>query len=292
MMEQQQHRVPQVYLKEFGFLDGDQWMITTAEKHKAELMRGVGRRWVGAKSIASVTTAENEFDLGDVLPEEKKLLEQFFWNFENEYGSVVKELDEQKFTDESLGKLTDFIAGLLIRSRLFRNLLAHHLTQPYAHDFLNGMCMWMDAKEREERVRAIEAFDLPHRLNHAAYSIWHHLSSRLRAFEGVLLKDLDNSGWMTSDNPVVLRHFQARGGSLLGRSTEVYFPISKNWCLFLHDPKCLYPMNPMRSIPSRSFVQAHEWMRFIVSEYIWENADEVVFFSSRFKIKEPIELEE
>ncbi len=136
MMEQKQHRVPQVYLKEFGFRDGDQWMITTAEKHNAELMRGVGRRWVGAKSIASVTTAENEFDLGDVFPEEKKLLEQFFWNFENEYGSVVKQLDEQKFTDKSLGKLTDFVASLLIRSRLFRSVLAHHLTQPYAHDFL------------------------------------------------------------------------------------------------------------------------------------------------------------
>ena len=288
-VKQQQHRVPEVYLKEFGYLDGDQWMITTAEKHKAELMRGVGKRWVGAKSIGSVTTINNEFDLGNVLPQDTKRLEEFFWNFENRYLKVVEELNNQRLSDDTLGDLTDFIASVLIRSRRFRDMLAYYLEQPNARAFLNTMCMWMDPKEREERVSNIEAFNLPDRLNHTCYAVWHHLAKRLGSFHAVVLKDLDNSGWMTSDNPVVLRRFQARGGSLLGRDTELYFPITKDWCLFLHDPKCLFPMNPMRLLEDRSFVQAHEWVRYVIGEYIWENADELVFFSSRFKFSEPIE---
>lgn len=283
-----QHRVSAVYLKEFGFREDEQWKITTLEKEKRELMQRIGKRWVGEKSIDSVTTAPNEFDLNGAHPDLRRLLEENFSKIESDYPKLVAEINSGALMDETASKIAHFIASLLIRSKQFREVINRILHLSNASTFLEHMCVLMEPNTVQALVAKVMDIPIEHRLNHACILVWHQLSIKLASFEMVIMKDYDNSGWSTSDEPVILQHNFTRN-SILSIDTELWFPLSKDYCLFMYHKKSRYRQHPLRKYPHGTFIQAGEWERHVFSELVFECAREYVFFSSRSSFKEPMD---
>ena len=174
-----------------------------------------------------------------------------------------------------------FMASLIVRSIDFRMWMQFELLSPRVDNFLETICMYMvPADQPEERIKVIKEFAPKDRLNHASYCIWHHLKTRMcdQSFNMVLIENIEH-GWETCDDPVSIRHNRARGGSLLGRATEIIFPICKEWCLFMYDPKYRYPLNPLCQHPHGAMIKADAWIRFFVRERMLENAVQHLFFS-------------
>lgn len=279
-MAEKQHRVSKVYLKQFAIRGTGHEKIFAMKKFPGLFLHGVGKQWpVTEEAIKEMTITDGEFDLGSVEPTDRDQLEKFFGKFEHKYTRVLSAIDAKKVSSETSDFLIGFIASLLVRSRAFRNWMAYELSADTSRTFLNTMCMYMSKEEREQRVENIEQFPVKDRLNHACYCIWHNLYYRLGNFRMVFF-DNPTRGWETSDDPVVLRNIEARGGTLVGRATELYFPLSKRWCLFMYDPKSKYPLNPMTRWERGSFVLADDWVRFIAREFVFQNADSHIFFSS------------
>jgi hypothetical protein len=283
-----QHRVSAVYLREFGFKEGEQWKITTLEKKKRELMQRIGKRWVGEKSIDSVTTAPNEFDLKGADPDLRRLLEENFSKIETDYAKLVAEVNSGSLRDETAAKIAHFIASLLIRSKRFREVIDRILSLSNAGTFLEHMCVLMEPNTTQALVAKVMAIPIEHRLNHACVLVWHQLSIKLASFEMVVMKDYDNSGWSTSDEPVILQN-NFTSNSILSIDTELWFPLSKDYCLFMYHKNSPHRQHPLRKHPHGTFIQAGEWERHVFSEFVFERAREYVFFSSRSSFKEPMD---
>jgi len=280
-MAQKQHRVSQVYLKGFGDKKDEQWMLPTMERLTSMSLHGIGKPWsVEDQDIRKLTITDGEFNLIDVAQEDQDALENFFGKLENQYPSVIRTLGQKQLHDTTRDYLAGFMATLLIRSSRFRHRMRLELEQPSLPAFLRTMTMYMDTKEAKARITNILEFAPTARLNHACYAIWHHLYYRLRdgSFKMVFMQDKEY-GWPTCDDPVVIRNFAARGGSLLGRATEIYFPISREWCVFMYDSHCRYQLNPLRKHDDRSFIASTEWLRHVVWEEVLQNAARNIFFS-------------
>lgn len=283
-MAEQQHRVSRVYLKGFA-CDVAKEKVWTADKWMALFLHGVGHPWaVEEKPIADLTVTDGEFELGSVDPEDKDKLEKFFGKFERMCPRVLKAVDARKLNNENRDFLIGFVASLLVRSRHFRLWMDSELRSPDSQLFLRTMCMYMPPEEQPKRIANIEQFPAEHRLNHACYAIWHHLYHRLGNFKMVFFEN-SARGWETCDDPVVLRNIEARGGSLLGRASEIYVPLDRKWCLFMYDSKSNHPLNPMRLSPD-TFAEADKWVQFAVREFVHQNADQQLFFSEQGQFAE------
>ncbi len=280
-MAQKQHRVAKVYLKHFSQSTSKPWLVATMDKMDGALAGGMARPWpITQEDIALLTVTDGEFDLGNVDPKDKGKLETFFSRVENEYVSIIKTIRNRQLHDARREYLAAFVATLIVRSRVFRGWMSFELAKPTVAGFMRMLHMYMPDEEQKARTAAIGAFDPEDRLNHATYSIWHHLDTRLRdkSFNMVLIENSER-GWETCDDPVILRNFIGKGGSLLGKATEIFFPLCDEWCLFMYDAKCRYQMNPLRRHPHKSFVKADDWTRFLVRERVFENAWQHIFFS-------------
>ncbi len=65
---------------------------------------------------------------------------------------------------------------------------------------------------------------------------------------------------------------------------ELYFPLSRNICLFMYHVKARKNTHPLRTHPDLSFVQA-DVMRDIFHQIIFENAHDMIFFPERLSLK-------
>lgn len=282
-----QHRVSAVYLREFGFLEGNQWKITTMVKSEMAKMREVNKIWIGAKSVDSVTVELNEFDLHGLRPDIKRLLEEGFGIIETKWPKITEEVNTGKVSDETQAYINHFISSLLIRSKRFREMISHHIAQLYARQFLTDMGIWLDKKEVEALVDIIMGVPVEQRLNHACVLVWHHLASKLATFHSVYIKDYQNSGWSTSDDPVVLQNNFATN-SILSINTELYFPLSKDWLVYMYHGNATMAMNPLNGVKNGTFLEGNEWIRYIYSEMCMWHADDLIFFPSQFKLSDKL----
>jgi hypothetical protein len=284
--DQDQHRVSEVYLKQFGYQNNKHWKISTAELSKRDEMRRVGRLRVSQKSIGSVTIATNEFDLIGLSTSVRRLLEQEFQKLETVYEEILLELNNESIKSTSSTRLNMFIASLLIRSRRFREMVNYHIRQPHSNKFLRDMCIGLDPEYVNELVQIIEAVPIENRLNHACVLVWNHLSYILSHFNSVFIKDYE-TGWQTSDDPVVMRNNNYQK-EIISVDMELYFPLSRNICLFMYHVKARKNTHPLRTHPDLSFVQADVVMRDIFHQIIFENAHDMTFFPERLNLNEPI----
>jgi hypothetical protein len=244
-------------------------------------IHGVGKEWpIETEDVDVCTITDGEFDLQQVHPDDMGQLEKFFGKFENHYHSIISTVGNRQMHDKQRDLLIGMMASLIVRSVNFRRWMAAELAANTRDNFFKTIGMYLEPNDRAARVDNIYQFAPEVRLNHATYIIWHHLYHRLVNFNMVFIH-AGERGWETSDDPVVLRNIEARGGSLLGRASELYFPLSREWCLFMYDPKSRYPLNPLCKFSNDSFVLANDWIRFAVREFVMQNANEKIFFSGK-----------
>lgn len=221
---QYQHRIPEVYLKPFGYRFQKKWYISVLDMAKDHTEQ---------MPISEFTAEANQFDY-DLLEdiEDRRHFEKLCASIEGKYGRVLKSVRKGQISESERQTVCQFMATLIVRSRrkrdFFSSLSNDHLTKErffeeismLNEDIRYDLDLINNSLSKNEAVKLMSTV------------AGEHLAKCLSQFEFVILKATSGKSWFTSDNPVVI-HDTEYEGMIISFESEVYFPISKNYCFFL-----------------------------------------------------------
>lgn len=262
---QGQHRISQIYLKQFGFKRDDKWYIS------------VWRKFINHTDIELIDTFSKEVNIFD-LPFIDFKLRRHFENtsnqIESEYGKIINTLANQhQLIPRHKNILCHYVANLICRTKSYRNsfdlLLKSEQTKT---KFLNEITMF-----QEETLPELQEFlgmlEQEFQLNIVIGTLMNHLVRIFRAFSFVILKDYGNRGWCTSDNPIILEK-QNNHSWIVPIETEIYFPLSKNFCLFMFNKHSHIQTNQLRQFKINKVNPSDETTHRNISDRILHNDNE------------------
>lgn len=239
---QKQHKISQVYLKQFGYCDNDgvEWIsVYKVGSKKTENLR-----------ICDFTTETNIFDLPFVEPNIKRHFEILSSTLENNYRSVILGLASQKqITPQGKDLINHFVANLLCRTDRFREFVKDMLCEKNGRNvLLKEITIFSDNQnELKELQTILKNVEKENELNIVMCYVMNHLVYVFQRFKKVVLKHYKNNGWLTSDNPVHIERF-GNFSWLIPIEAEIYFPLSKDFCLFMFHPDSELNKNPLRKL--------------------------------------------
>jgi len=234
-LNQMQHKIPQVYLKQFGYLENNQWKVSIIQK---------GEKFSRQKSIGSFTAETNIFDIeseDDRLP---RIFESLNADLENLYPKILKDVSENdEVSDESWSILIQLAPNLMIRSDFWRDFVRDVINSDNKETFIditfsihtNSIDELRELKE-QEFYKAIKKSELTNSiinriLLHFSNYVFHHL----RSFNIIVLKAPEGKEFFTSDNPINFKANQLEGKlGLFSVDTEIYFPLSKHYLAYFY----------------------------------------------------------
>ena len=278
MQKQNQHRVSQVYLKEFGYqTEGGPWKISALETDKFKLMLDLDKLFFTQQNIKSTTAEYNIFDLVDGNPDNVTLLEDLNGKIETWYPTIIKDIKKNsELSEASEDILIQFISNLLCRVEPFRQLIFSHINSNNRLHFLRAMCVFQEDKGRGF-VKILDELSIEAQLNPVCFVVMEHIMNKLSCFDYVILNEYQNRGWITSDNPVILDN-NISSNSIFSIDTEVYFPLSKDFCIFFSHPNAKVKNNILRTYRNKSFINATKEIQEMIYEKVRINADKLIFF--------------
>lgn len=284
MAKQNQHRVPQVYLKEFGYrTKGGQWKISALEKKQFPQMKESNKIFYSQQNIKSVTAEYNIFDLDGGDPNGISGFEDLNGKLENWYPKIIGDLRRNnKLSDNSEGILIQLISNLLCRGEQFRELIDGFLNSESRLRFLQAMCCFLNDKG-DGFINYLNSIPIELQLNPACVVVIDHILNKLSSFDYIILKDFNNRGWITSDNPVVLDNNRELGGSVFSVNTELYLPLSKDLCVFFSHSNAKNKSNQLRAFENKSVVNASQEIREMIYDKVRLNSDKFIFSPSIIK---------
>ena len=242
---QDQHKIPQVYLKKFGYQDNGQWLLSVI-KH--------GEKFTRQKSIKSFTIATNIFDIDSDDPRIPRMFEGLNCDLENEYNNILNDLDtKNNLSEKSYAFLIQIIANLIVRSDYWRDWVLGILNHENKEGFLRAI-LGHHCKDKEEFSKISERpffrilADSPpdEVINRVLIHFIDHFLLRLWYFEIVIIKSQDGKPWYTSTNPVVV-HNRVGPFNIFKKESEIYFPISPTYLAYVHHKDSEDKENPLRA---------------------------------------------
>ncbi|WP_076551396.1 DUF4238 domain-containing protein [Maribacter ulvicola] len=235
---QGQHKIPQVYLKEFGYKKEDEWWISVLK---------IGSRKTENVRITDFTKETNVFDLPFKDMESRRHYENLFNKIENRYNTIIKNLlNQKKLIEKDDDYLNHFVANILSRTNPTRFFIFEFLKDNSIREkFINEITLFSEDKEHTEKV--LKIFKVEYQLNVALGTVMNHFVHVLRNFNKVIIKECDGKGWLTTDSPVHIDK-QGREEWLIPIEAEIYLPLSKDFCLFMYHPKSEISTNPLRKL--------------------------------------------
>lgn len=237
-IQQKQHRISQVYLKQFGYEKDEKWWVSVYQ---------VGKETTDNILIENFTTETNIFD----LPFNDFRLKRHFENtsgiIENYYRKVILNLQNQKqLTQKDKDLLCHFVPNLMCRTEPFRTFIYSLLKSSDTRDkFLNEITLLTG--ENKDIKSQLSELKIEFQLNVAICTLMNHMVTVLRDFQQVVIKDCDNNGWLTTDNPVFMdkkKHFEW----IIPIEAEIYFPLSRDFLLFMYNDKSELCENKLRQL--------------------------------------------
>jgi len=262
-------------------------MITTIDLTQQMHMQKVGRRYMGPKSIDSLTTEMNVFDMTGLPPDILKFLEEKFGEVESPYEVNVKRISQGQFTDDDHQYLAAFIGSLLVRSDKFRTMMAYILKESDVSESLRAMGKHSDPADVEALIAIVNGLEVRNRMNPALGMAWEYVQHKMLAMKCVFIRSYADRGWLTTDNPVVLKHNISRR-SLLTRDTDVYFPLTPEVCVYMYNPEAEFAFNPLRGYEHGAFLQSDEWIHWTIQEIIADNVGSYIFQHTKVKFSEEL----
>lgn len=235
---QGQHRISQVYLKQFGYQKDNKWWISVSQKgipHTDNLL------------IEDFTKETNIFDVPFKDFKIRRQFENSSSIVESHYRTVISNLDNQKqLTLRDRDVLCNFVPNLMCRTKPFRSFIDLLLRDRDTRDkFINEITLFKgNSQETKDLLRI---FKIEYQLNLVIGILMSHLLTVLRRFKQVVIKDSENKGWLTTDNPVCLDK-QGHHEWIMPIKSEIYFPLSRDYCLFMFHEKSELNMNPLRQL--------------------------------------------
>jgi Protein of unknown function (DUF4238) len=235
---QGQHKVSQVYLKQFGYeKDGEYWLsVYKAGEKETENVR-----------ISDFTKETNIFDLPFKNSELKRHFENLSNKIETKYRTVISNLHNQKrLTPKDKDVLNHFVANLMCRTNPFRAFIDSLLKHSDTRDkFISEMAMFTNNEAETKEFSNL--FKSDSQLNVAIGEVMNHLVHVFRNFEKVIISKQEVEGWLTTDSPVHIDK-QDCNAWVIPIEAEIYFPLSTDFCLFMFHPKSEINDNPLRNL--------------------------------------------
>jgi hypothetical protein len=289
---QNQHRISQVYLKEFGYLtQGGQWKISALEKDKFDIMQSKNKLFFSQKSIESVTAEFNVFDLYGEEPANSTLFEDLNGKIETWYPSIINNIKIQsKLSALSENILIQFIPNLLCRVEPFRQLIMLHLNSNNRLLFLKAMCTSHNDKG-DRFIDKINTLPIEFQLNPVCLVVMEHILNKLFHFDYIILRDYNQRGWATSDNPVIIEN-NISHNSIFSIDTELYFPLSKDYCVYFYHVNSKNKKNELRQLKNKSFINATAEIQDEIYKKTIFNANNLIFLPLELNKYYPLALEQ
>jgi hypothetical protein len=268
--DQGQHRISQVYLRQFGYKDknGKNWISVWK----------LGEEYTDNKSIKSFTKEVNIFDLPFKGIKYKRLFEELNCDIESYYPRILSDLKKnEKLTDKSKAFLISLVVNFLCRTEPFRNLIKTILLSDQRDIFLKEITSFLPDIDKylDNFLKTVKSENT---LNFTLISVWYYMCHKLTSsnFDYVIIQDFNNRGWYTTDNPVVIIN-NVDFHTLVSKETEIYFPISADYCLYL-DHMDYNRSRSLRGDQNHELIIASKKLHEKIMDLLWKNASQYVIF--------------
>jgi hypothetical protein len=267
---QGQHRISQIYLKQFGYIENGKWKLSV-------WYRGDNR--TKNLLVENFTKATNIFDLpyGDI---------HFQRHFENEssrklesrYQTVINNIaNQKKLNERTRGVLFHFVANLICRAIPHRDFFNELLNDEITRDKFAKEITMFNESELPGIKQAFLLLEPEFYLNMLLEHIMMHIVKVFYRFDCVILKDYGNRGWATSDNPVII-DTQKNYEWIIPVESEIYFPLSKDFLLFMYHKQSKAQTNPLRNLVSKKVHQCDENTHKQIWDTIFKNECNYIIF--------------
>ena len=269
MSKQDHHTIGEVYLSPFSFTykDGPEQIYV--------LEKGMDR--TARKNIRSFMAPPNQFDLQFFSATEKGVFEDLNGKVETHYPKVLAGLKgSNQLNKENEFILKQFVSNLLCRTSNMRKIIQSAYDNPAKRDaFLNEISMY--TKPELKGASLVGSIPAEDRLNFLSLLVMRHLTFVFEHFSCVIIREYDKRGWITCDNPVVV-DYNGVIDYLIPIETEIYFPLSPEYCLYMHHPNSEIKTNELRKLPNGRVCDASESVQEMIFAKIRDNVDKYVIF--------------
>jgi hypothetical protein len=279
--KQNQHKLPQVYLRQFGYNKDGHWKVS---------IKIPGEQFSRQKSIESFMSEENVFKIESDEPKIQNIFEEFNCLLEDEYLKIIEDLDiRREFSHKSQAYLFQLIPNLLIRTDSFRLNVRDLLESDARKNFLTIICY-----HKVPDIAKLHESDFFRMLNEPPVDesiinktlifFADHIFRKLAWFEIVILKSQEDKPWYTSDNPVVFNNKMSKFNFFTDES-EIYFPLNPKYLLYFHCKKSKVKNSKLRSYKSNKIHLVNDKDNWRFQKKILSNLDKLLIVKGEFKFK-------
>lgn len=255
--DQNQHKIPQVYLKKFGY-------VTPNNQRKVSVLKR-GESFTRQKSIGRFASAINIFDINSHDPRIQRLFEKLNGDLETEYNNIVSELERDgKITLKSRSYLTMLIANLIVRSDHWRSdilsLLESDVRIKFLKVILGHHCkdeVEFENIHQQEYFRAVAELPGSESINRVLIYFLDHLLLRLEHYQITFIQSRKQKPWITTTDPVVV-HNRTSKFEILDKESEIYFPLTPQFLVYMHYKESSDQDNILRKYKSNIVTVASE----------------------------------
>jgi len=279
--KQNQHKLPQVYMRQFGYEKNGHFKVSVLK---------AGEKHTRQKSIESFLSDTNIFDIESDNPKIVRSFEELNGQFENHYLSMISDLDENsELSEKSFALLLQFIPNLIARSDQMRDVITELLNSDVKTNFLRIICAHkaksFEDLEKQDFYRFM-ADNAVHNgiINRALLFFTDYLFQRTAHFDIVIIKSQDGKPWYTTDNPIIFEN-RMHKFEIMDKDSEVYFPLSPKYLLYLHFSEADDKENPLRHLENNKIHIASDEQNIALQQKIMKNAHQYVIIDGEFKYK-------
>ncbi|GAL86055.1 hypothetical protein FAES_pFAES01137 [Sporocytophaga myxococcoides] len=255
LKKQDQHIIPYVYLKQFSFLQGTTPKVCLIEPgfHKP-------RR----KSIKTFLTEDNIFTIVSTDKEVAYALEDYSSIIETQYPQILNELENNKrLCSNSQTYLVMVVANLLVRSMPFRLHIEGVLNSEDRIHFLKYLSRHVPGID--EKYFEIPTHDL---INRASVILMNQFNLEIAQLNFIFLQAKEGDHWYTTDSPVIIENIDI---DWFNFNTEIYFPLSPNYLVYIHNPKTLKSDYPFKQYKGEVVYHASETEMEYINKKCFDN---------------------
>lgn len=279
---QSQHKLPQAYLKQFGYLNGEHWKVSVLQK---------GENFSRQKSVGSFTAETNVFDIDSEDDRFPRMFETLNADLENLYHEMLDDISNNSvIPDKCWEIIVQLTPNLMVRSDFWRDFVSGILDSPNKDFFLDiTVSIHTSSFEELQELKKKHFYKVisegevtQSKLNKVLLHFLNYIFHHLKSFDLVIIEAQEGKEFFTSDNPVNFKANQEEGKlGLFSKDTEIYFPLSKNYLAFFHHRNSDIE-SPLRKLKNRGVYKVEE----VLTEYEYDNLvkEEVVKASDQLII--------
>lgn len=232
---QAQHKIPKVYLKQFGYLNNEQWMVSVIQR---------GEDFSRQKSIDSFTAETNVFDIESEDERFPRMFESLNSEIENLYPEMLADIDEDEILpDKCWGIIVQLTPNMMVRSDYWRDIVRNILESKNKNGFLEIIISIhsksykdLNNLKKKQFYKVISEGKITNsKLNRILLLFLNYLFHHLKELDLIILEAPTDKQFFTSDNPVNFNPNQEKGKlGFFSKNTEVYFPLSSKYLAYFH----------------------------------------------------------